>query len=227
MPTFGGPIDPGRFQVKLTIVYDNEVKQAGLKADWGFSCLIEVENLSPILLDTGASGSILLRNMNKLNIKPGDIGIVVISHSHGDHTGGLRDIMEANRDAELYLPHSLRVEISGRKVTRVKQPLEIRSGVFTTGELGNIEQSLVINTDKGLLVVTGCSHPGVGNILDAASAFGKVYGIIGGFHGFHDFDRLGSLSLVCPCHCTQYKSEIMRVLPQKCIRCGAGLIIEV
>jgi len=202
------------------------VTQPGLKADWGFACLIEVQGMSPILFDTGASGSILLHNMKQLKLDPRDIGIVVISHPHGDHTGGLRAITEVNKDAELYLPHSLRVEISGRKITRVKQPLEIRQGIFTTGELGGMEQSLAINTKKGLMVIVGCSHPGVGNILDAASAFGKIYGIIGGFHGFHHFDRLKPLSLICPCHCTQYKSEIMRLFPQQCIKCGGGLVIE-
>ncbi|MCD6300185.1 MAG: MBL fold metallo-hydrolase [Dehalococcoidales bacterium] len=200
--------------------------QPRLTADWGFACLIEVQGMPPILFDTGASGSILLHNMKQLRLDPRDIGIVVISHPHGDHTGGLRAILEVNRDVELYLPQSLGIEFSGRKITRVKQPLEIRQGVFTTGELGGMEQSLAINTKRGLLVVVGCSHPGVGNILDAASAFGKIYGIIGGFHGFHHFDRLKPLPLICPCHCTQYKSEIMRLFPQQCIKCGGGLVIE-
>jgi 7,8-dihydropterin-6-yl-methyl-4-(beta-D-ribofuranosyl)aminobenzene 5'-phosphate synthase len=45
--------------VKLTIVYDNEVFQKGLRSDWGFSCLIEIEGRK-ILFDTGADGKILL-----------------------------------------------------------------------------------------------------------------------------------------------------------------------
>ena len=212
--------------MKITIVYDNEVKQPGLKADWGFSCLIEVQDTPKILFDTGASSSILLHNMNKLGIDPSDIGIVVISHPHGDHTGGLQDILKANKDAELYLPQSFRGGILAKKITKVKQPVEIRHNIFSTGELKGIEQSLVINTDKGLLVVVGCSHPGVESILNAASRFGKVYGIIGGFHGFHDFNQLNDLSLICPCHCTQYKSEIRRLFPQQCLECGAGLVIK-
>ena len=54
----------------------------------------------------------------------------------------------------------------------------------------------------------------------------KVYGIIGGLHGFHDFDRLSPLSLICPCHCTQYKSEIKHLFPERCMDCGAGVVIE-
>ena len=212
--------------MKLTIVYDNETKKTGLTADWGFSCLIEAEDTPQILFDTGASGSILLHNMKKLNIDPGAIGIVVISHPHGDHFGGLENIIEANKDAELYLPQSFPIGTLARKLTKVKEPVQICPNVFSTGELGGIEQSLVINTDKGLLVVVGCSHPGVGNILDAASRFGKVYGIVGGFHGFRDFDRLNPLSLICPCHCTQYKIEIKRLFGDRCLDCGAGMVIE-
>jgi len=212
--------------MKITVVYDNEVKQPGLKADWGFSCLIQIKQTPQILFDTGTTGSILLHNMRELGLDPGNIGIVVISHLHGDHIGGLQDIMDANKDVELYLPQSFMGGIPGRKITKVKHSLEIRHNIFSTGELSGIEQSLVINIDKGLVVVVGCSHPGVGNILDAASTFGKVYGIVGGLHGFSDFRRLDPLSLICPCHCTSYKSEIKHLFPQRCLDCGAGLVIE-
>lgn len=212
--------------MRITVIYDNEVKQSGLEADWGFSCLIEAQNTPKILFDTGASGSILRHNMSQLEIVPGDIGIVVISHPHWDHTGGLQSIIEADGEAEFYLPQSFLVGISAKKVTRVKAPLEICPNIFSTGELAGIEQSLVVSTDKGLVVVAGCSHPGVGNILDAASRFGKVCGLVGGLHGFSDFDRLNPLSLICPCHCTQHKSEIRRLFPERCLDCGAGLVIE-
>ena len=212
--------------MRITIIYDNEVKQTGLTADHGFSCLIEVPNTPDILFDTGRSGSILLRNMKQLEIAPRDIGIVVISHSHGDHTGGLQNIVEANADAEYYLPPSFSMGIAARKVTRVKAPLEIRPGVFSTGELAGVEQSLAVGTDRGLVVVVGCSHSGVGHILDTASELGEVYGIVGGFHGFDDFERFTPLSLICPCHCTQHKSELELVFPDSCLKCGAGVVIE-
>ena len=215
-----------RTTMKITIVYDNEVKKQGLKADWGFSCFIEGQNIPPILFDTGASSSILLHNMKELGISPSTIGIIVISHSHFDHTGGLQGILELNKDAELYLPASFYRAIPGRNVVKVKDACQICDNVFTTGELRSIEQSLALKTDKGVLLVVGCSHPGVGNIMDAAAEFGTVYGIVGGFHGFSDFARLNDLSLICPCHCTQYKQEIMKLFPQECLDCGAGLVLE-
>ena len=212
--------------MKITIIYDNEVKQPGLTGDHGFSCLIELPDMPKILFDTGRSGSILLRNMKQLEINPRDIGIVVISHNHGDHTGGLQKITEVNADAEYYLPPSFTMGIAAAKVNRIKEPLEIRRGVFSTGELAATEQSLVLKTDKGIIVVTGCSHPGVGYILDTASGFGEVYGIIGGFHGFDDFDRLNHLSLICPCHCTRYKQEIKQQFQDRSLDYGAGMVIE-
>ena len=213
--------------MKVTIVYDNEVNKEGLKPGWGFSSLIETKNAPPILFDTGADSPTLLHNMAELGIDPKGVGTIVISHAHGDHTGGLWGILELNKDAEIYVPASFRGTIPRRKVTRIREPLELCEDVFSTGQLGGIEQSLALRTDKGMLAIVACSHPGVGEIIDVASRWGEVYGIIGGFHGFRDFDRLAGLSLVCPCHCTQYKWEIRRLFPDKCLGCGAGLVIEV
>ena len=213
--------------MKVTIVYDNEVKNKELKVGWGFSSLIETTCAPPILFDTGADSPALLYNMKELGIDAKDIGIIVISHAHSDHTGGLQGILEVNKTAEIYLPASVWETIPGRKMTMVTEPLQISEGVFSTGELKGIEQSLAIKTDRGVLVMVGCSHPGVGKIIDVASRFGEIYGIIGGLHGFHDFSRLNSLSLIGPCHCTQYKSEIMQLFPQQSLECGAGLVVEI
>lgn len=98
---------------------------------------------------------------------------------------------------------------------------------FLSLELLGIEQSLVIKTDKGLVVIAGCSHPGVGNILEAASQFGKVYALVGGLHGFSEFDLLKDLELVCACHCTMYKSKIKSLYPDKWVKGGAGKVISI
>ena len=198
----------------------------GARSRVGFSALIEIENTPLILFDTGADGATLFHNLKGLGIDPRHIGIIVISHAHGDHTGGLRDILEVNRDAEIYVPASSGARIPRRKVTTVTESVQISGEVFSTGELKGIEQSLTLKTKKGIVVVAGCSHPGVGKIIDAASEFGKVYGIVGSLHGFHDFDRLRGLSLICPCHCTQYKSELRQLFPEQCVAYGAGLELE-
>jgi 7,8-dihydropterin-6-yl-methyl-4-(beta-D-ribofuranosyl)aminobenzene 5'-phosphate synthase len=212
--------------MKITIVYDNCTVKAGLGTGWGFSSLIETDNAPPLLFDTGADGATLLENMKQLGIDPSRIGAIVISHAHGDHTGGLSDILEINEYADIYAPASTGARLPGREVVLVSRPVQISEAVFSIGELKGIEQSLAVKTNKGIVVVTGCSHPGVREILNAASYYGKVYGIIGGLHGFSDFNRLHGLSLICPCHCTQYKSELRRLYPEQYIACGAGLELE-
>jgi 7,8-dihydropterin-6-yl-methyl-4-(beta-D-ribofuranosyl)aminobenzene 5'-phosphate synthase len=213
--------------MRVTIIYDNEVKKERLVAGWGFSALIENEKALPILFDTGADSATLLHNMEQLDIHPENIGIIVISHAHWDHTGGLSEILKRNEPAELYLPSSFRSAFPGRKVTVVgKDAIQICENVFSTGELEGIEQALALKTDKGIFVVTGCAHPRMRSILEAASKFGKVYGIVGGFHGFHDFKTFEGLSLIFPCHCTQYKKEILALFKDRAFECGAGLVIE-
>jgi 7,8-dihydropterin-6-yl-methyl-4-(beta-D-ribofuranosyl)aminobenzene 5'-phosphate synthase len=213
--------------MRITIIYDNRASREGLKTGWGFSALIDADNTPLLLFDTGNSGPALLYNMEKLGIDPGQIGIIVISHGHGDHTGGLANILEVNQQARIYVPVSVSGRLSGREVIRVGRPVNISDTVMSTGELKGIEQSLAVRTDKGIVVVTGCSHPGVGEILNAASHYGPIYGIIGGLHGFRDFGLLKGLSLVCPCHCTQHMEEIEAMFSQQYIACGAGLTLEI
>jgi 7,8-dihydropterin-6-yl-methyl-4-(beta-D-ribofuranosyl)aminobenzene 5'-phosphate synthase len=213
--------------MKITVIYDNEVHAPGLRSDWGFSCLIESEDTPRILFDTGANGSILLYNMEELGLDPLAIGMVVISHAHWDHTGALSHFLTRNREAKVYIPESCPEPKGAKEVIIVKGPLEICPGVFSTGVLMGIEQSLAVRTEKGLAVIAGCSHPGVENILNSASQFGSPYALVGGLHGFSQFEVIKDLSIVCPCHCTRYKSEIRSLYPEKYVGGGAGRIIEI
>lgn len=210
--------------MEITIVYDNEAFQKGLKTDWGFSSLVEVGGRK-ILFDTGASGSTLLSNMKELGIDPVTIDEVFISHSHHDHTGGLSKFLALNEDVTIYCPPSF-APSKGKRVI-IKEPQEIHESLYSTGELKGIEQSLCIKTSKGLVVITGCSHPGVGTILQAASQFGTPYMLIGGLHGFSQFKLLENLKVVCPMHCTQHKSEIRKLYPEKVVEGGAGKVFTV
>ena len=216
--------------MELKILYDNE-SMKGFKREFGFSCVVEAKNL---LFDTGGDTATLLFNMRKFMINPRKIDRIVLSHEHGDHTGGI-DIVDYCGEVEVFVPASFsnrfKSELASRpnvSLNEVSGPEEICRGVFTTGELGQLikEQSLIVKTENGLTVVTGCSHPGLVNILRAASVFGDIYGIVGGFHGFSELEALREIGLVVPCHCTVRKSEILNFYPESSMKCFAGCRIK-
>jgi 7,8-dihydropterin-6-yl-methyl-4-(beta-D-ribofuranosyl)aminobenzene 5'-phosphate synthase len=215
--------------MKITIVYDNTVYKEGLRSDWGFSCLVELsrEEAPVILFDTGTDGSILLYNMDKLGIDPASVDEIFISHAHFDHTGGLSGFLGVNPHVTLYLPRSMEGIRGPEKVIFVDKSMKIHEEVFSTGELEHIEQSMAVRTDKGIAVITGCSHPRMEHILDAASQFGNLYAVIGGLHGFHEYELFKDLALICPTHCTMHKNEIKKRYPEKYIEAGAGRVIEI
>jgi len=184
--------------LKFTVLYDNYVFQKGTKSDWGFSCLIEgTEKI--ILFDTGTRSEILFHNISQLKVDLDKVEQIVISHLHGDHTGGLLAVLEKTHDVQVYLPISFpaefvrRVEAKKAKVLSVDEPIEICRHVYLTGEMGERikEQSLIINTNKGLIIVTGCSHQGILNILKRAiDLFDKqIYLVLGGFHLLEKSDK--------------------------------------
>ena len=211
--------------MKITIVYDNTAFRKDLQANWGFSALVEIKERK-ILFDTGANGTILLSNMQKLEINPKEIEEIFISHSHFDHTGGLSAFFDQNNEVKVWVPPSFRGIKNVREVIKVENPTKLYEGIYSTGELEGIEQSLCVKTEKGIVIIAGCSHPKMEHILQVASQFGKVYGIIGGLHGTRP-ESLKDLDLICPTHCTQYKSEIKSLYPEKYVEGGAGRVIEI
>lgn len=209
--------------MKITIVYDNKSCMEDIRSDWGFSAFVEARGRK-ILFDTGANGAILLANMKVLGIDPSSIEEVFISHAHHDHMGGLKSLLEVS-PARAILPSTCSLP-KGADAIKIESPLEIHEGIFSTGVLGGIEQSLAIETGHGLVVIVGCSHPGVDVILKTAAQFGTVKGLVGGFHGFRDLKKLEDLDLICPAHCTMHISEIQSMYPDKYAEGGAGRAIK-
>lgn len=205
----------------IKVVYDNNPYGEGLETAWGFSCLVEGMGKT-ILFDAGGDGGILLANMGKLGIAPRMIDAVVISHIHGDHRGGLNLLLRENREMVTYLPASFpesftrNVEKHGSRVVPVRGPVTIGEDVFSTGELGTIprEQALVVRSGRGLVIVTGCAHPGIENVVRTAKERfrGVILLVLGGFHltgsskGEIEMVIAGLKKLgvhhVTPCHCT-------------------------
>jgi len=207
--------------IKITILYDNYVFTEGLKSDWGFSCFIKGTKKT-VLFDTGTKGELLLENIKKLKINPKDVEVVVISHNHRDHTGGLLAFLAKNSNVSVYLPPSCsdhfvqKVKGTGAKVVTTDDPVEICKGVHLTGPLGTqiIEQSMIVDTAEGAVVIAGCAHPGIVEIVRKSKTIlpKDIHLVFGGFHLLRksevelkqiisEFRKLG-VKKVGPTHCT-------------------------
>jgi len=211
-----------------------------LVAEHGFSALVEVtkaEVTHRVLFDTGVSPYGMVENMRRLEVDPGTIETIVLSHGHYDHTTGMHGLIEELGRANLpvyvhpefwsrrrvviegseprELPTTSRgaLEDAGFEVIEQARPSFLLGGsVLITGEIDRStlfedgfpgheafrgdawqpdplildDQALVVNLrDKGLVVLTGCGHAGVVNILGHVTRLtgeDKVHALLGGFH---------------------------------------------
>ena len=211
--------------------------RAGM-GEWGFSALVEADG-HRLLFDTGARPETVLRNAHELKVDLGGVTEVILSHHHGDHTGGLvplrREWARRNPDAlkRAYVGAGIflsRPSPDGRETNEalaakkefeelggsfvvVERPTELFPGAWLTGPVprtypernwtlrrtirypdgrlveDNIpeDMSLVLDTDKGLVLVAGCGHAGIINTLEYARRQvreTRVHAALGGFHLF-------------------------------------------
>jgi 7,8-dihydropterin-6-yl-methyl-4-(beta-D-ribofuranosyl)aminobenzene 5'-phosphate synthase len=233
--------------VSIAIIYDNNPYKMGLETAWGFSCLVKGP-AKTILFDTGGDGSLLLRNMKALGIDPKEIDFVFLSHIHKDHVGGLWHVIERNPKVIVYIPESFPdsfkrdVKGHGIKIVEVHRHTKICEGVYSTGELGSDikEQSLIAQDESGLIVITGCAHPGIVNVVNKAKDILKedIFLLVGGFHlGGKSKDELEKIASILKkagvrnvgsCHCTgDAAREVLEEEYQKnFIKVGVGRVIK-
>jgi 7,8-dihydropterin-6-yl-methyl-4-(beta-D-ribofuranosyl)aminobenzene 5'-phosphate synthase len=206
--------------VTLTVLYDNTAVDERLGIGWGFAVLLETPDQT-VLFDTGADGEALLENFRLLGKDPMAVDAIVISHAHGDHTQGLQALFDLGLRPRLYLlsafPQEMREEIArNSEMVEAFPGQEIVPGIRTTGQVGTTipEQALILDTQAGTVVLTGCAHPGVILMVERAQELSSapLDLVMGGFHLMEapaeevqtildDFRRLGVQRLGAT-HCT-------------------------
>lgn len=215
--------------------------------EWGFSALVEADG-ARILYDTGYRPETVRDNARELGIDLSSVRDVVLSHNHGDHTGGLLALRRALREKDpealsvahvgrgMFTPRTYpktlaRAGFTFRAMSEVRDeyeamggtvrihdgPAELAPGVWITGPVPRIhpernwspgitmqsgdswvedtlpeDSALVIDTTEGLVVLTGCGHAGIVNILDHARSRVRdtnVHAALGGMHLFAASDE--------------------------------------
>ncbi|MGB7297385.1 MAG: MBL fold metallo-hydrolase [Candidatus Aminicenantales bacterium] len=202
-----------------------------------------------VLFDTGADGRILLSNLKKLGILPGGIDVVVLSHAHRDHTGGLHNLLVQNPGIEVWVPQFFSVDFKDQvrktaaQLVEVTTSREICAGAFTSGVIeGWIkEQSLVLDTDRGLVLLTGCAHPRIVQIIARVRDMFKkdIFMALGGVHlaGFEKKEiqniirefRHSGVQKVGPAHCSgeEARALFLEEYEQDFIEMGVGKKISI
>jgi 7,8-dihydropterin-6-yl-methyl-4-(beta-D-ribofuranosyl)aminobenzene 5'-phosphate synthase len=220
---------------KLTVIYDNEKSsKSNLCHGFGFSCYIEFQG-QKILFDTGGDVAKFDNNIKELNINLKAIDKVFLSHHHWDHTDGISKVLHSiSPNATIFIPTNFNRKIlkpiplnmqviTNKDLKRLDDNLYSltmngRSGVIS--ELFRVtEQALIFDTPLGLIVITGCGHPGVVNILKETKKYinSNIYALVGGFHLHHKFDKTVKnivtelnefgIKIIAPCHCTGEKAK--------------------
>lgn len=236
--------------MRIKILYDNTARDGRLATGWGFACVVD----DKILFDTGGRPDVLLSNMKVMGVDCSHLDAVIISHDHWDHQGGLRGLLEAHPGLTVYAcPHfsgRFKTQVTSRegRLVEIGSFAEIAGGVYSTGEISGKflfrcmpEQALVLKTDKGMTVITGCAHPGVVRVVQEALRHlpGRVHLVLGGFHlivpsgkalkeAVHAFRRL-QVERVAPTHCTgaRARAAFKEEYGADFIEAQAGSVVDV
>jgi len=207
--------EPGRARgvnhAEILVLVDNTPNPSNprLLNPWGLSLYVATPSAT-LLFDTGPSPDALRRNAEALGVNLSRVDCVVLSHGHGDHTGGL----EALSCGKVYGPPGTPASIT------VNDTMELTEGVYALRPLYGPpwETALLVNVEGyGGVLLVGCSHPGVVSLVREASRIARVRLVVGGLHMLGatreqcesvatELSRLG-VERVCALHCS---GEVMR-----------------
>lgn len=180
--------------MKIKLLAEGSNKWQRFIKHWGLAILIDDD----ILFDTFGKPGYVVKQLNRFNVDLKNIKHIVISHDDWDHISGLWKILERNKSSTVYICPNFSPDIKekikwhGARFIEVDKPAEIKKDVYVSGELKGgsrggaelSEQYLAIKRLKGIVVITGCAHPGIIEIVQhAKTSFGsEVRMLIGGFH---------------------------------------------
>jgi 7,8-dihydropterin-6-yl-methyl-4-(beta-D-ribofuranosyl)aminobenzene 5'-phosphate synthase len=269
-----------------------------LRAEHGFSCLVTITKegrTTRVLFDAGITPDGLIENMRRLDLSPGDIDIIVLSHGHWDHTMGMHGLVAAlgrpqmpvvihpefwsrrriavqgREPVELPSTSKSALEGAGFEIVEQREPSFLLDGsLLVTGEVDRAsgfergaapahqahreagwqpdplildDQALVASVrGRGLLVLSGCGHSGIVNILRYAQRLTgetRIHCVIGGLHLSGPYfepvieptcDALAEMApdYIVPCHCTGWRAihTIARRFPGAFIQNSVGTRFE-
>ena len=242
-----GATAAGAAPPRVTVLYDNTAHRQACRADWGFSCLVEGTQKT-ILFDAGATADVLSANVAALGVDLSRVDVIVVSHPHGDHTGGLGPALKGRAALPVYLPAGTPPELPERlrsaaaDVRLPEGPTDVAADALVTGAVGGQvpEQALVIRRPAGVVVITGCSHPGIVPILERVKQVTgqKLLAVLGGFHLLQHSDeevaaivtRFRELGVerVGATHCTGDKAieAFRKAYGPQFMELGAGRVVE-
>lgn len=236
---------------KITVIYDNRCADRSIKSGFGFSCLVEWRN-QKILFDTGGDKGAFFLNIDKLKIKLEEITNVVFSHHHWDHTAGMNEVLKGvNKEASVFIPKVFSSKLENLvpkelRLERVAQFRQIDTDICAFVLKGGYwctsiyEQFLVLDTARGLLILTGCAHPGIISIIQKARSHfmnKEVDLVMGGFHLHRSFACTSAkvvrqfeelrVKRVAPCHCAGEKAiqQFRDAFHENFIAVGTGTVV--
>ncbi len=268
-----------------TLIENTQDENKNLKYEHGLSMFIEMDDCN-ILFDTGKSGD-FIENAENLNVDIKNTDVLILSHAHYDHCGGVKRLLETydikpkliisehffeksnkyhysdgklksdfsngvgykyiginfdeqyikNKNLPVNLVKDDLLKINDKAFVfsnfnryysfeKINENMKIR--IDDKYEIDNFEDeiALCLKTEKGLIVILGCAHPGFLNMINTISerTGEKVIGIIGGTHLIEaDNERIEksikylnslNISILGLSHCTGEKA--VKMLNEEC-----------
>lgn len=174
------------------ILYDtSEPALPELKSDFGYAVYIHADG-KRILLDTGTDPDVMQHNLAAAGIDVNELDMVVISHNHHDHAGGLVRVRSISPDVPVYVPPNQVFSVDDVQI--VEDHLQVTPNVFVIRGHTDVptagisdDLSVVLRSRSGPYVLSTCSHSGVGQIVDRVSKLTgeNVYYFSGGARLIH------------------------------------------